>query len=114
MEYALLIYGDEKVWESRTEAEARENHERHQRFFRLLQERNAMRGGAELNPSSTATTVRDGGGDVAVTDGPFAEAGEQLGGFYIVEAADIDEAIALAKELPEGIVEVRPIVPSRD
>jgi hypothetical protein len=113
MQYALLIYGDEKVWEARTEAEQQETHARHQRFMRLLQERDAMRGGAELGLSSTATTVRDSGGDVTVTDGPFAEAGEQLGGFYLVEAGDLDEAIALAKELPELTVEVRPIVPPR-
>ena len=67
-----------------------------------------MRGGAELSshprpPLSVILRV-----DVTVTHGPFAEAGEQLGGFYIVEAPDIDEAIALAGELPEGIVEVRP------
>jgi hypothetical protein len=114
MEYALLIYGDEKVWESWSEAEQQENHLRHRKFLKMLQERGAMLGGAELSRSATATTVRDSGGDVTVTDGPFAEAGEQLGGFYLVEAADLDDAIALAKALPEGIVEVRPIAPSRD
>ena len=115
MEYALLIYGDEKVWESFTEAEAQENHARHGKFMKLLQERDAMRGGAELTRSHTATTVRDtGNGEVSVTDGPFTEAAEQLGGFYLIEAADLDDAIALAKALPEGIVEVRPVAPMRD
>ncbi|MEV6492230.1 YciI family protein [Actinoplanes sp. NPDC051633] len=114
MQYALLIYGDEKRWQSRTDAEMAENHVRHQRFMQLLQQRDAMRGGAELEyASSAATTVRDTGGDVTVTDGPFAEAAEQLGGFYLVEAADLDDAISLAKALPEGIVEIRPIVPAR-
>ena len=113
MQYALLIYGDEKVWESFDEAEQQENHARHQRFMKLLQERDAMRGGAELTRSSAATTVRYSGGEVSVTDGPFTEAGEQLGGFYLVEAADLDDAIALAKALPEGIVEVRPLAPAR-
>jgi len=113
MQYALLIYGDEKVWEARTDAEQQENEARHRRFMKILLERDAMRGGAELTASSTATTVRDSGGGVTVTDGPFAEAGEQLGGFYLVEAADLDEAIALAKELPEGTIEVRPVVPPR-
>jgi hypothetical protein len=113
MQYALLIYGDEKVWESYDEAEQQENHARHQRFMKMLAERDAMRGGAELSRSSTATTVRLTGDDVSVTDGPFTEAGEQLGGFYLVEAADLDDAIALAKALPEGVVEVRPLAPAR-
>jgi len=115
MQYALLIYGDEKVWESLTDAEEQEKHARHGAFMKLLQERDAMRGGSELSRSHTATTVRDtGDGGVSVTDGPFAEAAEQLGGFYLIEAADLDEAIALAKALPEGIVEVRPLAPMRD
>jgi hypothetical protein len=114
MQYALLIYGDEKVWESRDTAEEQANHERHRRFMELLASRDAMRGGAELAGTSTATTVRGSGDDVTVTDGPFTEAAEQLGGFYLIEAADLDEAIALAKALPEGIVEVRPVVPPRD
>jgi hypothetical protein len=111
MEYAFLIYGDEKVWQARDESEREENMLRHARFVQMLQERDAMRGGSELARSATSTTVRDTGGDFTVTDGPFAEAGEQLGGFYIVEASDLDDAIALAKALPEGVVEIRPIVP---
>ena len=109
MEYALLIYGDEKEWEARTEEEMRLNTERHERFVALLGE-GAMRGGKELAPASTATTVRKGAG---VTDGPFAETAEVLGGFYIIEAADLDEIIALARELPETTIEIRPIVPPR-
>lgn len=71
----------------------------------------ALRGGAALGPAATATTVRrDGGGGSAVTDGPFAETKEVLGGYYVVEAADLDEALAIAKEIPAGLaVEVRPI-----
>jgi hypothetical protein len=114
MQYALLIYGDEKVWESFTEVQEQENHVGHARFMKLLAERDAMRGGAELSRANTATTIRrTGDGGVSVTDGPFAEAAEQLGGFYLVEAADLDEAIALAKAMPEAIVEVRPVVPPR-
>jgi hypothetical protein len=115
MQYALLIYGDEKVWESFDEAAQQEMHARHVKFMQLLAERDAMRGGAELTRTSAATTVRKAGGDgeISVTDGPFAEAAEQLGGFYLIEAADLDEAIELAKAMPEGIVEVRPVVPPR-
>jgi hypothetical protein len=111
MEYALLIYGDEKVWASRTEAESQEVLERHMRFSAMLAERGAIRGANELALASTATTLRHDGDDVSVTDGPFAETTEVLGGYYLIEAADLDEAIALAKELPEGVVEIRPVVP---
>ncbi|MGP3965672.1 YciI family protein [Nonomuraea sp. 3N208] len=113
MEYALLIYGDEKVWASRDEDQIRENNARHERFAAMLAERDAMRGGKELAPASSATTLRRQGDDVSVTDGPFAETSEVLGGFYLIEAADLDMAIALAKQLPEGVVEIRPIVPVR-
>jgi hypothetical protein len=109
MKYALLIYGNEKVWESRDESELQQNHERHARYMELLRSRNAMAGGEELTRSATATTVRNGDSG-SVTDGPYAETAEQLGGFYLIEAADLDEAIELARRLPEPIVEIRPVV----
>ncbi len=109
MKYALLIYGNEKLWEARDEEELRANHERHARYMELLRSRNAMAGGEELTRSSTATTVRNGDAG-SVTDGPYAETAEQLGGFYLIEAADLDEAIELARRLPEPIVEIRPVV----
>ena len=71
-----------------------------------------IRGGNALQPSPTATSVRpDAGGTFAVTDGPFAETKEALGGYYLVEAADLDQALAIAREVPMrfGGVEVRPI-----
>jgi hypothetical protein len=92
MEYALLIYGDEKVWASRGEDETREHSARHARFATMLAERDAMRGGNELALASSATTLRNRDGDVSITDGPFAETTEVLGGFYLIEAADLDEA----------------------
>ncbi len=70
-------------------------------------------GGNALQPTSTATTVRaDGAGSYTVTDGPFMEAKEVLGGYYLVEAADLDEAIAMAKDVPAhfGCIEVRPVM----
>lgn len=109
MKYALLIYGDEKVWDARDENELRENHERHARFMELLRSRNAMAGGEELAGSATATTIRNGDTG-SVTDGPYTETAEQLGGFYLIDAADLDEAIELARALPEPIVEIRPVV----
>ncbi|MCA0294490.1 MAG: YciI family protein [Actinobacteria bacterium] len=72
----------------------------------------ALRGGAALESAETATSVRsDGRGGFTVTDGPFAETKEVLGGYYVIEAADLDEALAIAKEVPapDGGVEVRPI-----
>ncbi|MGO4104740.1 YciI family protein [Leifsonia sp. YAF41] len=67
--------------------------------------------GAALEPPETATTVRrDGSGGFSVTDGPFAESKETLGGYYLIEAADLDEALEIAKEIPAGVaVEVRPV-----
>ncbi len=76
-----------------------------------------MRGGAALYPTSTATTVRvrgGKGGDVLATDGPYAESKEVLAGFFLLECADLDEAVALAAQIPaawNGAVEVRPVIP---
>lgn len=111
MEYALLIYGDEKAWASRDEDQDRANKAGHERFVTKLAEQDAMRGGKELALASSATTLRRRSDDVSITDGPFAETTEVLGGFYLIEAADLDAAIALAKELPEQVIEIRPIVP---
>ncbi|HEV7651724.1 MAG TPA: YciI family protein [Actinophytocola sp.] len=110
MEYALLIYGDEKVWTSREGEEARAHSERHERFAAALQQRGALRGGQKLAlPGESSTTLRRNGDDVSVTDGPFAETTEVFGGFYVIEAADLDAAIAIARDLPEDVVEIRPI-----
>jgi hypothetical protein len=109
MEYALLIYGDEKVWAGRGEEESKAHSARHERFAAMLQQRGALRGGQKLALPGAATTLRHRDDDVSVTDGPFAETAEVLGGFYLIEAADLDEAIAFARDLPEGVVEIRPI-----
>ena len=110
MEYALLIYGNEKVWAARDEDQRQQLKAAHMRFATMLQERGAMRGGSELALASAGTTLRHDGDKVRITDGPFAETTEVLGGYYVIEAADLDEAIALAKELPEDVVEIRPLV----
>jgi hypothetical protein len=112
--YALLIYGDEKQWTQATEADKGAMYAEYEKFGKMLEERGAIRGGAELAGTATATTVRTTGGDTLVTDGPFAETTEQLGGFYLVEAANLDEAIEFAKALPAGTVEVRPLVTDDD
>jgi hypothetical protein len=117
MRYALLIYQDnafEEDWANADDDRRRALYAEYGKFGRLLEQRNAMVGGSELAVSRTATTVRKRNGDVAITDGPFAEVAEQLGGFYIVEARDIDEALELARALPSDVVEVRPVIEAGD
>lgn len=115
MKYALLIYQGEKfeqTWEQATEEERREVYAEHDAFMDLLKSRDALVGGHELGLRSSATTVRKNGSEQLIIDGPFAEVAEQLGGFYFVEARDLDEALEYARALPAGLVEVRPIVGS--
>ena len=111
MQYALLIYTEEPTEEPPQEAMAKEL-AGYDVFTRHLQDRGAMRAGEALQPIASATTVRVRDGQTIATDGPFAETKEVLGGFYLVEAADLDEAIAYAAMIPgavHGSIEVRPI-----
>jgi len=111
MQYALLIYTEEPTEEPPAEAMAKEL-AGYDVFTRHLQDRGAMRAGEGLQPIASATTVRVRDGQTIATDGPFAETKEVLGGFYLVEAADLDEAIAYAAMIPgaaHGSIEVRPI-----
>lgn len=113
MRYMLLIYQDaafEQEWASASEERKQEVYDEHVAFGRLLEERGAAAGGAELGVSQTATTVRRNGDGHVVTDGPYAEMAEQLGGYYLVEARDLDEVLELARALPADTVEVRPVV----
>jgi hypothetical protein len=111
MQYALLIYTPEPTEEVPQEAMAAEMAE-YDAFSQHLRDRSAMLGGEALDSTATATTVRVVGGKTITTDGPFAETKETLGGFYLVEAADLDEAIAFAAMIPgakHGCIEVRPV-----
>ncbi|MBU2665096.1 YciI family protein [Actinoplanes bogorensis] len=112
MKYALLMYSVEKSWAEADEATREKVYAAHGRFSELLASRDAERGGEELALSNTATTVRVQGGEHLMTDGPYAETAEQLGGFYLVEARDLDEALEFARHLAtvEDIIEVRPVV----
>jgi hypothetical protein len=114
VKYALLIYGDEKEWAAATEQGRKETYAKWGEFDQLLRKRNAASAGEELDQTSTATTVRERDGEFILTDGPFAETVEQLAGFVIVEAADLDEAIEYAKACPAECVEVRPVAPPPD
>jgi hypothetical protein len=109
-QYLILIYGDESIWVDPDEATIAQSMQEHNAFTQAAGA--ALRGGEALQLTSTATTIRkDAAGGFVVTDGPFVESKEALGGYYVVEAADLDEAIALAKQVPapNGGVEVRPI-----
>lgn len=113
MQYALLIYEPEAV--SYADGEAGQAWQdilnAHNAFGGELAQAGAMRGGAGLKSTDTATTVRVSADGRTVHDGPFAETREQLGGFYLVEADDLDGAIAWAKKLPiagAGSIEIRP------
>ena len=112
MKYALLVYEDDSNFDGeKSGAKVQELVGRHMAF---QQELGAKRlGGNGLKTVTTATTVRTIAGKKTVHDGPFAETKEQLGGFYLVEAADLDEAIEMAKKVPllrDGSIEVRPVM----
>ncbi len=113
MKYALLIYDNEKDWEAMTPEESGATMGEYFAFTQGIRESGHYVAGEALQPVATATTVRVRGGRLQTTDGPFAETREQLGGFYLVDAANLDEAIAIAARIPSariGCVEVRPVV----
>lgn len=112
VKYALLIYYDESAQAEPGSPEAQETFQAYMKFTESINERGINLGGEALHETSSATTVRVRDGETLTTDGPFAETKEALAGFYIVEAADLDEATAVAAELPGawyGSVEVRPV-----
>ena len=111
MRYLLMIYGDEAGYEAATEEQREALRNEYGSVAAGWGE--AMQAGDELAASSSATTVRIRGDEQLVTDGPFAETKEQLGGYFIVDVEDLDTAIALAAQLPgarSGSIEVRPII----
>src|SRR5579883_3503223 len=97
-EYLVLIYEDESRWETADENTANEIMAGHMAFGEKHQA--VIRGGNALQPTGTATSLRqDANGEFSVTDGAFAETKEALGGYYVIEAADLDEAIRIAKDI---------------
>jgi hypothetical protein len=112
MQYILLIYESEAESKARNPEESQRIHGEYMTFTASIRESGQMRAGEPLESSATATTVRVKAGKTVRTDGPFAETREQLGGFYIVEAKDLDEAVGIAARIPtakHGSVEVRPV-----
>ena len=113
MKFMLLIYGDEKAWEAQDQADRAAVLAEYGAFTRAIEAAGVMRGGDELHSTASATTVRVREGRTLTTHGPFAETREQLGGFYVLECASLEDASRWAAQLPaarHGSVEVRPIV----
>ncbi|SDL45996.1 Uncharacterized conserved protein [Glycomyces sambucus] len=112
--YMILIYGDDRQWQEMTDEQRKAHAVAHDAFTAKAGE--AILGGEELEPAAVATSLRSGASErVTITDGPFLETKEVLGGFYLLEAADIDAVTALASLLPEvrqghSGVEIRPVV----
>jgi hypothetical protein len=114
MQYLLLIYSNEKQWGTMPKAESDKMMGEYRTFTQSIAQSGHYKGGNPLQPTNTATTVRVRDGKRETTDGPFAETREQLGGYYLVDAKDLDEAIGIAERIPgarSGSIEVRPVSP---
>ncbi len=112
MRYVLMICTDEKWYESLPSEQLSAFTAQYVEFGEEMGKRGVLKAGERLRPTSDATTVRVQDGDVLTSDGPFAETKEQMGGFYIVDCKDLDEAIEVASKIPaaqHGAIEVRPI-----
>ena len=112
MKYLLLIYHDEQSWDAISEAERRQIYGEYRQLSADLQSSGRFVNGSELQPIATATSVRVRDGKELVTDGPFAETHEQLGGYFLIEAENLDEATSIAARIPSartGTIEVRPL-----
>jgi hypothetical protein len=114
MQYMLLIYSNENEFGKQSAAERDSMLKEFMDFSKSIAQSGHYRSGNELHPITKATTVRVRAKKRLVTDGPFAETKEQLGGYYLIEAKDLDEAVAIAARVPSarfGSIEVRPIMP---
>jgi hypothetical protein len=110
VKYACLIYSSQEEWDALPPEEHARVYERSGELERELTSSGRLARGAELQPASTATTVRVRGGETIVTDGPFAETREQLGGFLVLECESMEEALEVARRIPSaerGAIEVR-------
>ena len=113
MQYALLIYENESRWNTTSEADQKAMFAEYHAFTESIAKSGHYKGGEALQPTPTATTVRVRDGKTLSTDGPFAETKEQLGGYYLIDAPDLDAALDWASKIPNiarGSVEVRPVM----
>jgi hypothetical protein len=112
MRYLLLIAGDENARSAVSAEEDAATLDEYAQWMKTVAERGILQGGERVRPASDATTVRVRNGEVLTTDGPFAETKEQMGGYFVLDCKDLDEAIEVASKLPaakSGSIEVRPI-----
>jgi hypothetical protein len=113
VKYILLIYSDERIWAAMSKEELERTYAAYGAYSEALAKAGVIRGGAELKPVSTATSVKFAKGKVSAVDGPFAETKEQLGGYYVIEVDNLEHALEWAKKMPGmshgGTVEVRPL-----
>ena len=112
MRYLLLIHDDESILPKMPQQEMEELMADYGKFNKEMEAAGVYQHSARLRPVATATTVRVRKGDTLTTDGPFAETKEQLGGYYLIDVKDLDEAIRWASKIPSarfGCVEVRPV-----
>ncbi len=113
MRYLCLIYQDEKIWQAMPRDEAEAVYGEYFAFTEDIKSSGHYIGGNPLQPTSTATTLQVRNGKLSTTDGPFAETREQLGGYYLIEARDLNDAIQVAARIPGvrlGSIEVRPVM----
>jgi hypothetical protein len=113
MKYMLLIYHDEQSWNAISESERQQIYLEYRKLREELLSSGRFVTGSQLQPITTATSVRVRDGKELVTDGPFAETHEQLGGYFLIEAENLDEASSIAARIPSartGTIEVRPLV----
>ena len=113
MKYMLLIYANEQDWANLKDAERQQIVGEYMQLTQQLKSSGHWLAGAPLQPTATGKSVRVGEGKLLITDGPFAETREQLGGYYLVEAKNLDEALGVARRIPGaryGTVEVRPVL----
>jgi hypothetical protein len=111
VKFLALIYGSDSDWAALSDEERNAVYERYRAFGEEARSAGKLVDGAELQAATTATTVRVRGDETVVTDGPFAETREQLGGYYVLDCDSLDEAVALAAKIPaaqHGTIEVRP------
>lgn len=112
MKYLCLIYDDESKWGTMPQAEAEAMMGEYFAFTEGIKQSGHYIGGEALQPTQTATSVRVRSGKISTTDGPFAETKEQLGGYYLINAKDLNDAIQVASKIPSsriGTIEIRPI-----
>ncbi|HEV2671633.1 MAG TPA: YciI family protein [Gemmatimonadales bacterium] len=113
MRYLCLIYEDEKSWEKATEADMKQGMAEYGAFTDSIKNAGKYIGGEALQPTKTATSVRVRNGKLSTTDGPYVETKEQLGGYYLINAKDLNDAVQVASRIPgakHGTVEVRPVM----